>query len=189
MPVPHTPGAHSVRLALAPRGAAALGLASALRASVILLLVALAAPAFAVYPDEMLKDPAQEHRARELGKELRCLVCQNQSIDESDADLAKDLRIIVRERIKAGDSDDKVLKFVVDRYGDYVLLRPPFKLTTLALWLGPFALFFGAVAVVVGFYRRRETAVAAPPPPPLSPEEQRRLAALLKEHGPKESAP
>lgn len=177
---------HSVRLALAPRGAAALGLASALRASVILLLVALATPALAVYPDEMLKDPALEHRARELGKDLRCLVCQNQSIDDSDADLAKDLRIIVRERIKAGDSDDMVRKYVVDRYGDYVLLKPPFKLTTLALWLGPFALFVGAIAVVIGFYRRRRTAGEAPPPPPLSAEDQRRLAALLKASGPKE---
>ncbi len=149
----------------------------------VALLMALATPALAVYPSEMLPDPAQEHRARELGKDLRCLVCQNQSIDDSDADLAKDLRVIVRERIKAGDTDDMVRQFVVDRYGDYVLLKPPFKLSTLALWLGPFVLFVGALSVVFGFYRRRKTVAAAPPPPPLSPEEQRRLAALLKESG------
>ncbi|TAN55287.1 MAG: cytochrome c-type biogenesis protein CcmH [Magnetospirillum sp.] len=158
-----------------------------MRWGVVVLLMALATPAFAVNPDEMMKDPAQEHRARELGKDLRCLVCQNQSIDDSDADLAKDLRVIVRERIKAGDSDDMVRKFVVDRYGDYVLLKPPFKGTTLVLWLGPFALFVGALAVVFGFYRRRKTAVAAPPPPPLSADEQRRLEKLLKGSGPMES--
>ncbi|MBI3446948.1 MAG: cytochrome c-type biogenesis protein CcmH [Magnetospirillum sp.] len=145
-----------------------------------LALLSFSAPAFAVNPDEMLKDPAQEHRARELGKDLRCLVCQNQSIDDSDADLAKDLRVIVRERIAKGDSDDQVRKFVVDRYGDYVLLKPPFKASTLALWLGPVALFVGALAVIVGFYRRRRTAEAAPPPP-LSVEEQKRLDKLLKE--------
>ncbi|MDO8605541.1 MAG: cytochrome c-type biogenesis protein CcmH [Phaeospirillum sp.] len=147
------------------------------------MLLALASPALAVNPDEMMKDPAQEHRARELGKDLRCLVCQNQSIDDSDADLAKDLRVIVRERIGAGDTDDMVRKFVVDRYGDYVLLKPPFKGTTLVLWLGPFALFVGALAVVFGFYRRRRTATIQPPPPPLSADERRRLDALLKESG------
>ena len=149
----------------------------------VAVLMALAAPAFAVNPSEMLQDPAQEHRARELGKDLRCLVCQNQSIDDSDADLAKDLRVIVRERISAGDNDDMVRKFVVDRYGDYVLLKPPFKGSTMVLWLGPFALFAGALAVVFGFYRRRKTATEAPPQPPLSAEEQKRLAALLKESG------
>ncbi|CAA7621869.1 Cytochrome c-type biogenesis protein CcmH [Candidatus Terasakiella magnetica] len=149
---------------------------------VLLCALAWTVPAFAVNPDEMLKDPAQEYRARELGKDLRCLVCQNQSIDDSDADLAKDLRIIVRERISAGDSDAAVKKFVVDRYGDYVLLKPPFKATTLALWLGPFALFAGAVAVVLGFYRRRRSA-APVPPPPLSADEKKRLEKLLKETG------
>ena len=146
-------------------------------------LLALASPALAVNPDEMLKDPAQESRARELGRDLRCLVCQNQSIDDSDADLAKDLRVIVRERIASGDSDDQVRKFVVDRYGDYVLLKPPFKATTLVLWLGPFALFLGAVALIVGFYRRRRPGAEPPPPAALSPEEQRKLDRLLKESG------
>lgn len=145
------------------------------------LLLLLASPALAVNPDEMLKDPAQEHRARELGKDLRCLVCQNQSIDDSDADLAKDLRVIVRERIAKGDSDDQVRKFVVDRYGDYVLLKPPFKAGTLALWLGPLALFIGALWAVRAFFRRRPGAEATPPPPPLSAEEQRKLDKLLKE--------
>ena len=147
----------------------------------VVLMMALAAPAMAVNPNEMLKDPAQEHRARELGKDLRCLVCQNQSIDDSDADLAKDLRVIVRERIAKGDSDDQVRKFVVDRYGDYVLLKPPFKASTLALWLGPLALFLGALWAVRAFYRRRPAEKAAPPPPPLSADEQRRLDKILKE--------
>jgi cytochrome c-type biogenesis protein CcmH len=144
-------------------------------------LLLLATPALAVNPDEMLKDPAQEHRARELGKDLRCLVCQNQSIDDSDADLAKDLRVIVRERIAKGDSDDQVRKFVVDRYGDYVLLKPPFKASTLALWLGPLVLFIGALWAVRAFFRRRPPAGAVPPPPPLSAEERRKLDKLLKE--------
>jgi cytochrome c-type biogenesis protein CcmH len=147
----------------------------------IVALLLLASPALAVNPDEMLKDPAQEHRARELGKDLRCLVCQNQSIDDSDADLAKDLRVIVRERIAKGDSDDQVRTFVVDRYGDYVLLKPPFKASTLALWLGPLALFIGALWAVRTFFRRRPPAGTTPPPPPLSAEEQRRLDKLLKE--------
>ncbi len=147
----------------------------------LVLVLAVTSPALAVNPDEMLKDPAQEARARELGKDLRCLVCQNQSIDDSDADLAKDLRIIVRERISAGDTDQQVKTFVVDRYGDYVLLKPPFKASTLVLWLGPFALFGGAVALFARFYRRRKAGAGLPAPAPLSPEEQRRLDSLLKE--------
>lgn len=188
------------RFRLSRRAGASAPLANAARAArpigpsrfaplflVVLMTVLVASPAFAVNPSEMLKDPVQEHRARELGRDLRCLVCQNQSIDDSDADLAKDLRVIVRERISAGDSDDQVKTFVVDRYGDYVLLKPPFKGTTLVLWLGPFALFAGSLAVVFGFYRRRSTAAAAPPPPPLSADEKRRLEKLLKESGSKES--
>jgi cytochrome c-type biogenesis protein CcmH len=146
------------------------------------LLLALSTPAFAVNPDEMLKDPAKEARARELGAGLRCLVCQNQSIDESDADLAKDLRIIVRERIQAGDSDEQVKKFVVDRYGDYVLLKPPVKSTTLVLWVGPFVLLLAGIAAAFGFYRKRKA--ASPSPAPLSPEEQRKLDRLLKDRTP-----
>lgn len=169
---PPLPSSASLRRRFGRLNGAALGLAS---------LLLLASPAFAVNPDEMLKDPAQEHRARELGKDLRCLVCQNQSIDDSDADLAKDLRVIVRERIAKGDSDEQVRKFVVDRYGDYVLLKPPFKAGTLALWLGPLALFLGALWAVLAFYRRRPAEQSAPPPPPLSAEERRKLDTLLKE--------
>ncbi|MGE5504106.1 MAG: cytochrome c-type biogenesis protein [Actinomycetota bacterium] len=143
--------------------------------------LALAAPALAITPDEMLKDPALEQRAREIGKDLRCLVCQNQSIDDSDADLAKDLRIIVRERLTAGDTDSQVMKFVVDRYGDFVLLRPPVKASTLVLWVGPFVLFAVGIVVVLGFYRRRAGQPAQPAP--LSAEEQRRLDQLLKDGG------
>lgn len=145
----------------------------------ILALLALAQPALAVTPDEMLKDPRQEERARDIGKDLRCLVCQNQSIDDSDADLAKDLRVIVRERIMAGDSNDQVRRFVVDRYGDYVLLKPPFKASTLVLWVGPFVLFAAGLAAVLGFYRRRSAAAAQPAP--LTAEEKRRLDQLLKD--------
>ena len=138
-------------------------------------------PAWAVNPDEMLADPALEMRAREISKGLRCLVCQNQSIDDSDADLAKDLRIIVRKRLVAGDSDSAVVDFVVARYGDFVLLKPPFKAATLMLWLGPAAIAgFGLVAMAL-FYRRR---LAAGKPPPLSAEEKRRLEALLKDGPP-----
>lgn len=145
--------------------------------------LALAAPALAVNPDEMLKDPALEHRARMIGEELRCLVCQNQSIDDSDADLAKDLRIIVRERISKGDSDNQVKQFLVERYGDYVLLKPPFKATTLVLWLGPPAVFLAGLLAVLAFFRRRSAAAEQAAPPPLSSEEQRKLDKLLKEGG------
>lgn len=96
-----------------------------------------ATPVMAVEVDEMLADPVLEARARELGKELRCLVCQNQSIDDSNAGLAKDLRVLVRERLTVGDSDEQALRYIVDRYGDYVLLRPPVKPATYALWLAP----------------------------------------------------
>lgn len=143
-------------------------------------LLTLAAPALAVDPSEMLKDPAQEKRAQELGKELRCLVCQSESIEDSNADLAKDLRIIVREHIAAGETNDQVRDYVVSRYGDYVLLKPPFKASTLVLWAGPFLLFAGGLFAVVSFYRRRQRAAPAQPAP-LSAEEKRRLEALLKD--------
>lgn len=135
-------------------------------------------PAAAVQPDEILSDPALEGRARDIGRELRCLVCQNQSIDDSNAPLARDLRILVRQRLTAGDSDDAVKAFVTDRYGDYVLLRPPFKTTTLVLWLGPFAvLLLGAAATA--FYLRGRRGAATAETAPLSAEERRRLDALL----------
>lgn len=129
----------------------------------------------------MLTDPVLEMRAREISKGLRCLVCQNQSRDDSDADLVKDLRIIVRERLVAGDSDSVVIDFVVARYGDFVLLKPPFKGATLMLWLGPAAIAGFALMVTVLFFRRRRTAGK---PPPLSAKEKRRLEALLKEGPP-----
>lgn len=149
-----------------------------MRPLLVLFLLCLTAPAFAADPAEMLKDPVLEHRAQVLGRDLRCLVCQNESIEDSNADLARDLRVVVRERIQQGDSDEQVMSFVVDRYGDYVLLRPPFKTTTLVLWLGPVVLLLLGLVLVVVFYRRRQTE-AASPPPPLSAEEQRRLDAVL----------
>ncbi|TMJ36665.1 MAG: cytochrome c-type biogenesis protein CcmH, partial [Alphaproteobacteria bacterium] len=105
-----------------------------------ILLLTLAAPLHAVQPDEILSDPVLEGRARALSAGLRCLVCQNQSIDDSNAPLARDLRLLLRERVKAGDSDDQAVNFVVARYGDYVLLRPRFMPETWLLWIGPFAL-------------------------------------------------
>ena len=143
------------------------------------------APAWAVNPDEVLADPVLEKRAREISKGLRCLVCQNQSIDDSDADLAKDLRIIVRERLTAGDSDDEVTGYVVARYGDFVLLKPPFKGTTLVLWLGPAVIVgLGIWAMLVFLRRRAQPGKATPKPKPLSKDEKRRLEKLMKDGGP-----
>lgn len=145
-----------------------------------LLLLLLAGPALAVgNPADMLPDPAQEARARAIGRELRCLVCQNESIEDSSADLARDLRLLVRERIRAGDSDAEVIAFIRDRYGDFVLLRPPFTAATAALWLSP-ALVLGGGVLAIWLVRRRGQA-APPAPLPLSPEEQARLAALERE--------
>lgn len=143
------------------------------------LLLALAGPVAAVVPSEVLLDAGLEARARQIGKELRCLVCQNQSIDDSDADLAKDLRIIVRERLVAGDSDEKVFRYVVDRYGDYVLLKPPFKLSTYALWFGPLVILGAAVLAALGFYRRATKARELPLP--LSGDEEHRLSLILRD--------
>lgn len=144
-----------------------------------LALFVLAIPAaHAVNPDEMLKDSALEERAREISKGLRCVVCQNQSIDDSDADLARDLRVLVRQRLKAGDSDEQVTQFVVDRYGDYVLLNPPFKASTYVLWFGPPVLALVAVIALIVFYRRRRPE-AAEPLRALTPDEERKLKKLL----------
>ncbi|HYX04360.1 MAG TPA: cytochrome c-type biogenesis protein [Reyranella sp.] len=145
---------------------------------VALLLVA--SPSVAVEPSEMLADPALEARAREIGQALRCVVCQNQSIDDSSAEVARDMRRAVRERLTAGDSNEQVYAFMVARYGDYVLLKPPFKARTLVLWLGaPALLVLAAVALWLAARRRR----APQPPQPLSDEERRRLAAILRERG------
>ena len=139
----------------------------------------LAGPAFAVLPEEQLKNPAQEARARELSKQLRCVVCQNQSIDDSDAPLARDLRVIVREQITAGKTDDQVMSYVVERYGNFVLMKPPFQLGTALLWLGPLLVtILGAIGAVT-YVRGRKAAAAEPAP--LTPEEQARVDALLRE--------
>src|SRR5438067_2142752 len=125
-------------------------------AAVITLALVTLAPAFAVTPDEVLKDPAEEARARALSTGLRCMVCQNQSIDDSDADLAHDIRVLLRERIAAGDSDKAVIDFLVARYGDFILLKPPVNAETVLLWAIPFAtLALGGVAIVTASRRRR----------------------------------
>lgn len=123
--------------------------------AVALLICAITHPAFAVDPRERLPDTKLETRARALSAELRCVVCQNQSIDESDADLAKDLRQVIRARIAVGDSDQEVLDYVVARYGEFVLLRPPFKGATVVLWLGPILFALAGLAGIVLYYRRR----------------------------------
>ncbi len=133
---------------------------------------------FAVTPDEMLKDPVLEQRARVLSQELRCMVCQNQSIDDSDAPLAKDLRLLVRERLVKGDSDRQVLDFLVARYGSFVLLKPPLEISTLLLWgLSPAALLAGIVALFI-MARRRKTIVLESAA--LSSDEQRRMRKLVE---------
>ena len=145
--------------------------------ALLLLLLALAAPAAALQPDEILPDAAQEARARAITRELRCVVCQAESIDDSHADIARDLRLLVRERIVAGDSDQQVRDFVVARYGEFVLFRPPFNGRNAALWLaGPFLLLVGG-GIAFGFVRRRAGEPAAAPPP-LTPEESARLRDL-----------
>ncbi len=151
----------------------------------LVALLLFTGPAGAVMPDEVLDDPALEVRARGLSKDIRCLVCQNESIDTSNADLARELRILVRERLTAGDSDREVLDFLVARYGDYVLLRPPFKPGTYLLWFGPgFLLLLGGVAVAAYFARRRRQPEAAEAP--LTAEERRRLGRLLGEDDPED---
>lgn len=131
----------------------------------------------AVQPDEMLPDPALEARARAITRELRCVVCQSESIDESNADIARDLRLLVRERLTAGDSDAQVRAYLVDRYGEFVLFRPPFSWRNAPLWLAGPALLLAGGAVAFGFIRRRARA-SAPERPPLTPEEEARLREL-----------
>jgi cytochrome c-type biogenesis protein CcmH len=121
----------------------------------LLVLFSVLAPAAAVTPDEMLQDPALEARARAISQGLRCLVCQNQNIDDSNASLARDLRVIVRERLTAGDSDKQVVDYIVARYGNYVLLQPPFQLDTYLLWLLPFGIFVLALGIAFNYLRQR----------------------------------
>jgi cytochrome c-type biogenesis protein CcmH len=145
-------------------------------AVMLLVIVGVGTAARAIQPGEMLADPALEARARDIGRDLRCLVCQNQSIDDSDADLAHDLRMLVRQRLLAGDTNQQALNYIVVRYGDYVLLKPPFKGETLALWLGPLALLLAAVWVARSFYRHR---MVAKDMPPLTEAESQRLNRLI----------
>ncbi len=141
-------------------------------------ILVIAPLALAVGVDEQtLPDPEKEAAAREIMKELRCLVCQNQSIEDSDADLARDLRQIVRERVAAGDDADAVKAYMVDRYGEWVLLRPPFSERTALLWLGPALVVGGGALFILVRLRRRAT----PRPAPLDPAEEARLRALLEE--------
>jgi cytochrome c-type biogenesis protein CcmH len=154
-----------------------------LAALALVLLVGHAA--FAVRPDEMLADPALEARARALSQEIRCMVCQSETIDDSGADLAHDLRVLVRERITAGDSDEDVRQFLVARYGDYILMKPPLKPYTWLLWFGPAAILLVAGVAIAAVARRRARA-AAVPPAPLSEAERQRLDALLADGGPDE---
>lgn len=150
----------------------------ALAAAVLAATLVLGAmPARAVLPDEIMTDPAKEARARELSKELRCMVCQNQSIDDSEAPLARDLRLLVRERIAAGDSDPQVIDFLVARYGEFVLLKPRVERQTLLLWaVPPLVLIAGAIALWMQA-RRRGTQAGAQPP--LTPDEEKRVSKLM----------
>ena len=151
------------------------------------MFVAVLAPAWAVQPDEMLDDPVLEARARDLSREIRCLVCQNEPIDSSNADLARDLRLLVRERLMAGDSDDAVKAYLVARYGDFVLFEPPVKPATYALWFGPaLIVLLGAGGVGLYYARRRRNPSVVDP---LTVEERRRLERLLAETDGTESEP
>ncbi|MDN5788054.1 cytochrome c-type biogenesis protein [Pseudorhodobacter sp.] len=143
-----------------------------------LALALLASPALAVQPDEILSDPVLEARARALSQDLRCLVCRNENIDDSDADLARDLRLLLRERLVAGDTDAQAVTFIVDRYGEYVLLNPTTKGANLVLWIaGPLMLLIGG-AGAFAYLRRRK---GAEPAAPLTAEEEKRLAEILSE--------
>jgi cytochrome c-type biogenesis protein CcmH len=153
------------------------------RLALALCLMGLAAPAWSVAVDPPLDDPVLEARAREIHKQLRCLVCQNQSIEDSNATLARDLRMLVRERITAGDSDEAAIRFIVARYGDWVLLRPPMKGGTLLLWFGPALLLVLVVISLAVAYRRRSRRVVGTIAP-LSAEERALLDDLLDNRDP-----
>jgi cytochrome c-type biogenesis protein CcmH len=149
-----------------------------IRAGLLALALLAAVPAGAVQPDEVLSDPVLESRARELSKGLRCLVCRNESIDESHADLARDLRLLLRERLVAGDSDDEAMAFIVDRYGEYVLLKPTTGGSNLILWIaGPAML--GAGGLIAALYLRRRGRGDVPGAEALTEDESRRLDEIL----------
>jgi cytochrome c-type biogenesis protein CcmH len=143
--------------------------------------------AYAVQPDEIMADPAKEARARDLSRELRCMVCQNQSIDDSEAPLARDLRLLVRERIAAGDSDSQVIDFLVARYGEFVLLKPRLEPHTLLLWLVPPLVLAGG-GLALWLHSRRRSRSAAEAASALTPDEQARLAALMSDEAPPEKS-
>ena len=146
--------------------------------AVLVSVCLLVGNALALQPNEVLKDPALEARARALSKDIRCLVCQNQSIDDSNANLARDLRVLVRERLQKGDSDPEILDFLVKRYGDFVLLKPPVKVSTYLLWYGPIGILILGVIGLIVFFRNRRV-VPARTTAGLSADEEKRIAALL----------
>ncbi len=151
-----------------------------LMACALLIALAASAPAWAVQPDEMLSNPALEARARAISKELRCMVCQNELIDDSEAPLAHDLRLLVRRRLLAGDSDRQIIGFLVSRYGEFILLKPPLSLNTIALWGAPPAVLLIGLAMMVIVARRRAAARGTPEGANLTTAEQARLAKLLE---------
>jgi cytochrome c-type biogenesis protein CcmH len=146
----------------------------------LFLVLTMAVPVAAVQPDEVLADPALEERARDISGDLRCIVCRNESIDESHAELARDLRLLVRERLVAGDTDQEVMAYVVDRYGEFVLLRPPMTGSTIALWLTAPVLLLLGLGLSVAYIRRRSKA-AAPVEAALSEDEAARLKEILRD--------
>jgi cytochrome c-type biogenesis protein CcmH len=159
----------------------ALGVRWARPLATLALVLLVAAPSLAVQPDEMLPDAKLESRAREISTGLRCLICQNQTIDDSDAPVARDLRLLVRERLKAGDSDDQVRSFVVQRYGEFVLLKPVFQAHTLLLWLTPLLILAAGGLGIAGALRRNRRRAAAT----LTTDEREALDAVLeRERGP-----
>ena len=148
-----------------------------MRLTVILFLM-FASPTLAIQPDEILQDNGLEQRARVISKELRCLVCQNQSIDDSDAPLARDLRLLVRERLQTGEKNEEVIAFIVDRYGDFVLLRPPVKASTIALWISPLALLLLGFFLLLTWFRKHKKNVPNEIKP-LSDQEITKLKAMI----------
>ena len=149
----------------------------------ILFFIHLPTLTYGVDPDEILKDSKLEKIAREISKELRCVVCQNQSIDDSDAKLAKDLRKLVRQRLMSGDDRDMVLKYVVSRYGEFVLLNPPIKIDTLLLWLGPLIIIFIGIALIFIFFKNKmhPSTIAEEETTPLNNTEEKKVQKILKD--------
>jgi cytochrome c-type biogenesis protein CcmH len=144
----------------------------------LILFLLFASPTLAIQPDEILQDNGLEQRARVISKELRCLVCQNQSIDDSDAPLARDLRLLVRERLQTGEKNEEVIAFIVDRYGDFVLLRPPVKASTIALWISPLALLLLGFFLLLTWFRKHRKNVPDEIKP-LSDQEITKLKAVI----------